>query len=306
MANFVWVYVLKYRFFLKKHTELLHYLDTGPVTSVNATERDRFVKVIESLEPHGGGDCPELAFKGMIDAINEGPLDGSPLYVFTDARPKDHTAVNVELLTANLAFQEIITNFFAFDGSECSRVEQFSPFQEIAHVTSGQVFVLKNADELKHFHNFTITSLVGTAILDTAVRNRRSKRKKRSTSSKSSMSYIIPVDDSIDTLVISVTTDRSSKSGKTWNVSLNSPGDTIAGIASSNLDMGTVYHISRPSVGMWSLYIEAETNVGYDFVAKGSTKDNIDFKVYFVRTTVRRGINRTIPITSPLQGKSRG
>ena len=76
------------------------------------------------------GDCRELAFKGMIDAINEGPLNASSLYVFTDARPKDHTTKNVELLTANLAFQEIITNFFAFGGSECSRVNSFHRFKK--------------------------------------------------------------------------------------------------------------------------------------------------------------------------------
>lgn len=31
-----------------------------------------FVKEIENLIPHGGGDCPELAFQGMYNALSSG------------------------------------------------------------------------------------------------------------------------------------------------------------------------------------------------------------------------------------------
>ncbi len=286
---------------------LFHHIDTGPVTYINGTkERDGFVKAIESLKPHRGGDCSELTFKGMIDAIDKGPRKGSPIYVFTDASPKDATEENVAYVLANAHHQELVINFFAFmsTGSACSSVLQFSPFKEIAHTTLGQVFILTDVDELKYLHNLTATSLAGNAVVASAIRSKRS-RKKRSPS-KSSTSYSIPVDDSIEILVISVTTDSPSVNGKAWNVSLNSPGDTITSIAPSYLAMGAVYHISKPSVGIWSLRVETDTNVGYDFFVKGSATDNIDFEFYFVRTTVYRGITRTIPIISPLQGKNSG
>jgi hypothetical protein len=35
-------------------------------------EKNKFVKQIAKLKAHGGGDCPELTFKGMIDAIAAG------------------------------------------------------------------------------------------------------------------------------------------------------------------------------------------------------------------------------------------
>ena len=53
-----------------------------------------FIAKIKALRAHGGGDCPEMAFKGIIEALNAGPVDYSPLYVFT--LPKDATLDNIE------------------------------------------------------------------------------------------------------------------------------------------------------------------------------------------------------------------
>ena len=286
---------------------IFSYLGTGPVRYIKDEERKKFVKAIESLRPHGGGDCPELAFKGMINAIDAPPHKGSPLYVFTDACPKDDTQDNVDYVKINSYEDSLVTYFFAFDGSKCSRVQQFLPFLKIAHFTSGQLFILSQVEHVKHFHNFTATSLAGTSILASAIHFLRPERKKRSSSNSKismAMSYLIPIDDSIDTLVISVTTNRPRMGGKTWNVSLNSPEDAIKE-TTSTLDMVALYHISKPSVGNWSLHIEADTNVGYNFLAQGSTTDNINFEFFFVWTIVHREINRTIPIPSPIQGKAK-
>lgn len=60
---------------------------------MKAGEGKKFIKAIETLYPHGGGDCPELAFRGIIDALEAlqtaGATGGSLLYVFTDASAKD-------------------------------------------------------------------------------------------------------------------------------------------------------------------------------------------------------------------------
>ena len=47
------------------------------------------MKALRALSAHGGGDCPELAFTGMENALEEGPEVGSSMFVFTDASPKD-------------------------------------------------------------------------------------------------------------------------------------------------------------------------------------------------------------------------
>ena len=57
------------------------------------TSSTEFQAAIDNLRARGGGDCEELPFHGIIDAINLGqPKPGSPMYVFTDAGAKDDVA----------------------------------------------------------------------------------------------------------------------------------------------------------------------------------------------------------------------
>ena len=55
--------------------------------------RAAFEAAINNLRVKGGGDCEELTFHGIIDAITKGkPKHGSPMFVFTDAGAKDNEA----------------------------------------------------------------------------------------------------------------------------------------------------------------------------------------------------------------------
>ena len=271
------------------------------MTYCGETETQRFLQAIDSLVPHDGGDCPELTFKGMIDAIDEGPYLDSPMYVFTDAGPKDATKENILHLQEIAQAQGVVINFFMMRTSGCASSANISSFHDIAQATTGQVFELKDQVELEKLEGLTAASLGGTAVVANVV-HKQAKRKKRSTSSTSKF-YSIPVDDSIDTLVVSMTADQPSAGGSMWSVSLTPPSGTIVGVTTNTLDQGTVYQISKPNVGIWNLGINADSNVNYDFFVKGSSADNIDFEFYFVRTTARRGVSRTIPITAPLLGK---
>ena len=67
-----------------------------PVIVKTETEAGEFEKEIEKLRVHGGGDCPEYTFEGMRGALNKMEMVGSPLYVFTDAGPKDATEADIE------------------------------------------------------------------------------------------------------------------------------------------------------------------------------------------------------------------
>lgn len=65
---------------------LLFFIAIGPVTVTRDTKV--FQEALEVLHPHGGGDCPEMAVKAILTALNIA-LPNSYIYVFTDARAKD-------------------------------------------------------------------------------------------------------------------------------------------------------------------------------------------------------------------------
>ena len=72
------------------------------------------MKAINNLKPHGGGDCPEYTFAGMLEALYQDPLWGSPMYVFTDAGPKDASDENIEEVKHLASAEEygVTINFF--------------------------------------------------------------------------------------------------------------------------------------------------------------------------------------------------
>ncbi|XP_046850766.1 von Willebrand factor A domain-containing protein 7-like [Xenia sp. Carnegie-2017] len=273
---------------------------TGPVTYCDETEKGKFLNAISSLTPHGGRDCPELTFTGMINAIDEGPQPDSPLYVFTDDGPKDANDDKINYLSEIAQAEGHVVNFFFVKGSGCSRKADITSFHKIAEETTGQVFELQNAAELGKMTGLTATSLGGTAVVR-SVSYQATSRKKRS-STKQSNTYTITVDDSVDTMVIAVTADQIYGSANSWSVSLTSPTGSLAGVTTSSLNQGRIYQISNPNVGIWNLGMQSRPDVNYDISVKGVSTDNIDFEVYFVRTTSRRGVRTTFPISSPILG----
>ena len=74
--------------------------DDSRAVAMNETEAAAFVDAINDLRAHGGGDCPEYTFKGILEALYQDPEQQSPMYVFTDADPKDATEENVEQVKA--------------------------------------------------------------------------------------------------------------------------------------------------------------------------------------------------------------
>lgn len=243
-----------------------------------------------------------MTFTGMINAIDEGPQPDSPLYVFTDAGPKDANDDKINYLSEIAQAEGHVVNFFFVKGSGCSRKADITSFHKIAEETTGQVFELQNAAELNALTGLTATSLGGTAVVR-SVSYQATSRKKRS-STKQSNTYTITVDDSVDTMVIAVTADQIYGSANSWSVSLTSPTGSLAGVTTSKLNQGRIYQISNPNVGIWNLGMQSRPDVNYDISVKGVSTDNIDFEVYFVRTTSRRGVRTTFPISSPILGKS--
>ena len=106
------------------------------MTVKNETQGQEFITALEALVPNGGADCPELVFKGMIDALNANPQPGSSMYVFTDAPPKDNTTENIDEVINIAADLEVLINFFSTHG--CDTREDQAVYSRVATDTGGK------------------------------------------------------------------------------------------------------------------------------------------------------------------------
>lgn len=102
-------------------------------------EAGEFVQALNDLEPHGGGDCPEYAFTGMLEALYQEPQWGSPMYVFTDAGPKDALDEFIEEVKHLASPEEygVTINFFT-TGKECN--ESWSTESRIIFSKKDEIF----------------------------------------------------------------------------------------------------------------------------------------------------------------------
>lgn len=94
--------------------------DESPVIFKDEIDAGEFVEAINDLTPLGGGDCPEYAFTGMLEALYQEPQWGSPMYVFTDAGPKDASDEFIEEVKHLASAEEygVTINFFT-TGKQC-------------------------------------------------------------------------------------------------------------------------------------------------------------------------------------------
>ena len=87
--------------------------DAGRMVTKENDQTREFVEAINVLNADGGGDCPEYTFQGILNALGQEPLFGSPMYVFTDAGPKDATADNIREVKILAETDEITINFLS-------------------------------------------------------------------------------------------------------------------------------------------------------------------------------------------------
>ena len=135
----------------------------GPVVYRAEDEGKEFLQSIDAIQPKGGGDCAEMTFAGILEALNAGPQYGSPLFVITDASAKDDTLTNVKTAKVIAQSTGVTINFFTKPkGCDSKGIDAF---RELAAFTSGQVFPLKSDKELKNLTDFVKDSLDSTQII---------------------------------------------------------------------------------------------------------------------------------------------
>ena len=120
-------------------------IGTGPLTRKDEGEGAEFLKALQALTAHGGGDCPELAFTGMVNALEAGPQPGSSMFVFTDASAKD--ADKDVSVISDAQDLDVKINFFTTNG--CGSPGSLKPFYDVARKTDGLAYSLKTTTDLK-------------------------------------------------------------------------------------------------------------------------------------------------------------
>lgn len=269
--------------------------DAGEMVTKQDNQSMEFVQAIDALNAHNGGDCPEYTFQGILNALGQEPLLGSPMYVFTDAGPKDATPENIEEVKMLAEDDEITINFLS-TGS-CHGDELHPAFRELSDFTSGQALLLKDAAEIEKLKNSTVKALEGTAFISMGSSLRA--RKKRSSGRPSQ--YRFPIDDSIETMTISVKTTRRDTNGH--GIILKDPTDATVTAEKIVLTQVSVYQITKPALGNWTLEISDDTTGGHEYFVKSSSNTNIDFKHYFMIPLGRGRRKAVASFANPITGK---
>ena len=266
--------------------------DTGPVTYRNYGEGNQFINDIRALNPHGGDDCHELTFKGILDAMAGGPHPSSPLYVFTDATAKDATNENILEALEYANMYGITINFFTT--GLCGQ-SSYEPFEKLARETCGLMLKLPSDDELRKFAGTTNAILKGSTCLNKGSGS-GSKNGRKRRSALGSNTYNILVDDTTETIIITVSTERMGPS-----IDLRDPMGTSVISGKISLSKGAIYEINDPRPGIWKLIVSGTGK--HTYLIKGSSKTNVDFGFFFVMIPTHGRSRRPIPISHPLIGK---
>lgn len=225
-----------------------------------------------------------MAFTGILDALKKGPVNKSPLYVFTDAPPKDvalFDAARVKMDTLGVPVY-----FFLTKG--CGDEADYLPFKELATKTCGQIFELpKSRTEIAKMKRFTKV-LLEESVCSGGV-GLRSIKKKRSVAAKE---YKLMVDDTMDKIIVSISSANSSP-----KITLEDPlGNSVGKTTVSKV---TIFEVANPKPGLWTLTVPPDTGK-HTYLFKGTSKTNMDFDVIFVIPRVR---GTPIPISHPLTGE---
>ena len=200
---------------------------------------DVFKAAVNGLGANGGGDCPELTFMAIIDALERFDYGGGELMVFTDATVKDGGSAGSVIA---LAQKKSVKITLMLSGS-CSPIDP--EYYRIARETGGQAFVISenDAQEATKLADFTVRpDAVDVAHINAIL-------------SATPVTYTVPVDSTMTNVTFSV-------SGAT-NTTITRPNGTTvaptdAGVTPANISRGKVLSIANPTAGMWSVTVSGD------------------------------------------------
>lgn len=212
-----------------------------PYTIVDADTDDaqEFKQAINGLTAFAGGDCPELAFMAILEALGRFDEGGGELMVFTDATVKDGGLAGAVI---GLAQQKNVKITLMLSGS-CSPIDP--EYYRISRETGGQSFVINETEAYE-----------ATKLADFAVRpNSVDLTHINGTLSATPMTYTVPVDSTMTSVTFAV----SGSAGST----ITRPNGTVVQstdqeVQSANISGGTVKSIANPAAGTWSITVQGD------------------------------------------------
>ena len=223
-----------------------------------------------------------MAFKGMIDALESGPQPDSSMYVFTDASPKDANKTNIETVL-NLAHDlDIPINFFS--KGDCGKPAELAVYDRIASDTGGLVYPLKSSLEVRELGRLVSTTLRGSASINSGGSGSNYGRHRRAVGNE----YSISVDDSIEKLLIRVTTQNSGA-----GITLLDPKGKPVTNGRIALTKGAVYDLTNTLPGLYKLVVPFTAGL-HKYRVNAMSGTNIDFGYYYAFIP-KRGRNR-VPV----------
>lgn len=209
--------------------------DVGPPFATG--DADDFLARVNGLFPSGGGDCPELSNRALLQALGRSKA-GSSLFLFTDASAKDgHLA---PLVTAGALLKRIkITPLLT---GSCSPIDP--SYLDIAEQTGGQLFVLGRS-EVGDVFDLVEPQLGGSFVTLLLARDELTAELER---------YSFPVDSTIERLTVSASLS-SLDSFRLLRPSGAAVLDGEPGVEISRVGQGRIVSVQTPETGTWSIEV---------------------------------------------------
>lgn len=106
-------------------------------TFIRSNDPTEIINFTDSIRPHAGWDCPEMAMTALLGALDKSSF-GSFIFFFSDASAKDYTKHS--LVTA-VAQERLVKLFLVLTGccSHCES-EQFKAYEKLATATNGRFY----------------------------------------------------------------------------------------------------------------------------------------------------------------------
>jgi hypothetical protein len=228
---------------------------SGPVRKFSYASRSSFEVAINGLRASGGGDCNELTFNGIINAIKVGePLPSSPMYVFTDAPPKatgEYTRDNA----IGYALDYMMPVHFFFSTRGCKNPGDNADYKAIMEDTGGLGLFFQSASAISSADALVKADLDGSTIISSG--GSSSSRRRRDLFSlwkRASSDVAFPVDESVANLIVSTSALRNYN----YVNLIDSSGNTVAQTLTMN--KGKLWLIKNPRKGIWRLSIPSSVS----------------------------------------------
>ncbi|EDO40760.1 predicted protein [Nematostella vectensis] len=253
-----------------------------------------FESEINAVRTLGGGDCPELAFNGIVDAIWKGnPRIMSPMYVFTDAPPKARGEYNLDTSIGAALDYMIPVNFF-FSKEGCGNPGTNSDYKTIMEDTAGSGLYFNSSAAISNIGAIVNSDLDGSVVITAGSSVKRRRRDLAEIVRRSSV-YVkaFPVDESVEKLTVYVASSRLSS-----KVSLRDPSNNPVA-PTMTLYGSCLWFVDRPKVGEWRIKFPSKTE-DFSYQVKASSIANNQFHVKFTKRLSRRSI---FSLEHPLTGE---